>query len=81
MQFPATSPCIQGCANPSLPTGAGSGFGQKGSTVAQVYERLREEGAIDNTVLRRIQRVLDLQTSEVEILGTSGGVDLQDEEE
>jgi CPA1 family monovalent cation:H+ antiporter len=43
--------------------------------------RLREEGAIDNTVLRRIQRVLDLQTTEVEILGASGGADLQDEEE
>jgi Na+/H+ antiporter len=43
--------------------------------------RLREEGEIDNTVLRRIQRVLDLQTAEVEILGTSGGLDVADEEE
>ena len=43
--------------------------------------RLRDAGEIDNTVLRRLQRALDLQTAEVEILGTSGGVDLADEEE
>jgi len=41
--------------------------------------RLREEGKIDNTVLRRIQRVLDLQTAEVEILGTTGGADMEEE--
>jgi monovalent cation/hydrogen antiporter len=39
--------------------------------------RLREEGTIDNTVLRRIQRVLDLQTAEVEILGTTGQPNLE----
>ena len=43
--------------------------------------RLRDTGEIDNTVMRRMQRALDLQTAEVEILGTSGGVDVQDEEE
>lgn len=43
--------------------------------------RLRDEGEIDNTVMRRIQRVLDLQTAEVEILGSSGGLDLADQEE
>jgi Na+/H+ antiporter len=43
--------------------------------------RLRDTGEIDNTVMRRMQRALDLQTAEVEILGTSGGVDLEDEEE
>src|SRR5580692_8942013 len=31
-QVPATSPCTQGCATPSLPTGAGSGLGHRGST-------------------------------------------------
>jgi NhaP-type Na+/H+ or K+/H+ antiporter len=43
--------------------------------------RLRDTGEIDNTVMRRMQRALDLQTAEVEILGSSGGVDLEDEEE
>jgi Na+/H+ antiporter len=39
--------------------------------------RLREVGTIDNTVMRRLQRVLDLQTAEVEILGTTGLPDLE----
>jgi monovalent cation/hydrogen antiporter len=43
--------------------------------------RLRDEGEIDNTVMRRIQRVLDLQTAEVEILGSSAGLDLAGQEE
>ncbi len=34
---------------------------------------LREDGKIDNTVLRRVQRLLDLQTVEVQLLGTTGG--------
>lgn len=33
---------------------------------------LREEGKIDNTVLRRIQRLLDLETIEIQLLGTTG---------
>jgi CPA1 family monovalent cation:H+ antiporter len=33
---------------------------------------LRKAGKIDNTVLRRVQRVLDLQTVEVQLLGTTG---------
>src|SRR5208282_3095795 len=31
-QVPATSPCTHACATPSPPTGAGSAFGQVGST-------------------------------------------------
>ena len=40
MQLPAISPVTQVCATPSLPTGAGSGFGQNGST-AKVGPRSR----------------------------------------
>jgi monovalent cation/hydrogen antiporter len=38
---------------------------------------LRQEGKIDNTVLRRLQRVLDLQTVENQLLSTTGHDDLE----
>jgi len=37
--------------------------------------RLRGEGKIDNTVLRRVQRVLDLQAIDVQLLGATGHPD------
>lgn len=40
---------------------------------------LRKEGKIDNTVLRRVQRILDLQTIEVQILGTTGHSDIEED--
>ncbi len=39
---------------------------------------LARERKIDNTVLRRVQRVLDLQTIEVQLLGTTGHSDLEE---
>jgi monovalent cation/hydrogen antiporter len=36
---------------------------------------LRDHGKIDNTVLRRIQTLLDLETAELEILGSTGHTD------
>ncbi len=39
---------------------------------------LGEKRKIDNTVLRRIQRVLDLQTIEIELLNTTGHSDLDE---
>ncbi len=41
---------------------------------------LRGAGKIDNTVLRRVQRVLDLQTIEVQILNDTGHSDIEEEE-
>jgi CPA1 family monovalent cation:H+ antiporter len=40
---------------------------------------LRELGKIDNTVLRRLQRVLDLQAIEVQLLETAGHSDIEEE--
>jgi monovalent cation/hydrogen antiporter len=40
---------------------------------------LRERGKIDNTVLRRLQRVLDLQYLEVQLLATAGHSDIEEE--
>jgi CPA1 family monovalent cation:H+ antiporter len=39
---------------------------------------LRDEGTIDNTVMRRIQRLLDLETEEVELLANTGHSSLKD---
>lgn len=39
---------------------------------------LGNQGKIDNTVLRRVQRVLDLQTIEVQLLGTTGHADVEE---
>jgi monovalent cation/hydrogen antiporter len=39
---------------------------------------LRNEGKIDNTVLRQIQRVLDLQTVEAEVLNATGHPDVEE---
>ncbi len=39
---------------------------------------LREDGKIDNTVLRRIQRLLDLETIEIQLLGTTGHSDIEE---
>lgn len=36
---------------------------------------LRDRGKIDNTVMRRIQTLLDLETAELEILGSTGHTD------
>lgn len=36
---------------------------------------LRDHGKIDNTVMRRIQTLLDLETAELEILGSAGHAD------
>ena len=46
---------------------------------AQRHEvvRLRGEGRIDNTVFRRIQRLLDLETARMELLGTTGQSDIE----
>ncbi len=38
-----------------------------------VLIKLRDEGKIDNTVLRRIQRLLDLESEEVQLLGSAAG--------
>ncbi len=40
--------------------------------------KLRSEGKIDNTVLRRLQRVLDLQTVEMQLLSTTGHSELEE---
>jgi Na+/H+ antiporter len=37
----------------------------------QALIMLRDEGKIDNTVLRRLQRLLDLETEEVQLLGSA----------
>jgi CPA1 family monovalent cation:H+ antiporter len=39
--------------------------------------KLRAEGKIDNTVFRRIQRALDLETARMELLGTTGQSDIE----
>jgi len=39
---------------------------------------LRDRGKIDNTVMRRIQRLLDLETEEVELLGSAGHSDIEE---
>ena len=39
---------------------------------------LRDQGKIDNTVMRRIQRLLDLETAEVELLGSAGHSDIEE---
>jgi CPA1 family monovalent cation:H+ antiporter len=39
--------------------------------------RLRNEGQIDNTVFRRVQRFLDLETARMELLGTTGQSDIE----
>jgi CPA1 family monovalent cation:H+ antiporter len=41
---------------------------------------LRAQRKIDNTVLRRVQRVLDLQTIEVQLLEATGHADLEEEQ-
>lgn len=38
---------------------------------------LRDEGAIDNTVLRRLQRVFDLQSVELELLSSTGHPEIE----
>ena len=43
--------------------------------------RLRDAGKIDNTVMRRIQRLLDLETAELELLGSAGHADIEVPEE
>jgi len=40
--------------------------------------KLREKGKIDNTVLRRIQRLLDLETARIELVATTGHADIED---
>ena len=40
--------------------------------------RLREDGKIDNTVLRRVQRLLDLQTIEMDLLGDTGHAEIEE---
>jgi hypothetical protein len=39
---------------------------------------LRNHGTIDNTVLRRLQRVFDLESVELQVLDTTGHLELQD---
>jgi hypothetical protein len=39
---------------------------------------LRRLGKIDNTVLRQVQRLLDLETLEVEMLGSTGHSELDE---
>jgi len=34
--------------------------------------KLRDQGKIDHTVMRRIQRLLDLETEHIQLLGTAG---------
>ncbi len=41
--------------------------------------RLRNDGSIDNTVMRRIQRLLDLETAQVQLLGDTGHHEIEDE--
>lgn len=41
--------------------------------------RLRNVGEIDNTVMRRIQRLLDLETAQVQLLGLTGHSEIDDE--
>jgi Na+/H+ antiporter len=40
--------------------------------------RLRSEGRIDNTVMRRVQRLLDLQSEEAQLLRSTGHADIDD---
>jgi Na+/H+ antiporter len=44
---------------------------------AKVIE-LRARGKIDNTVLRRLQRVFDLESVEIQVLGTTGHADIEE---
>jgi monovalent cation/hydrogen antiporter len=41
--------------------------------------RLRDKGKIDNTVLRRIQRLLDLESEQLELLSSAGHADVDGE--
>jgi Na+/H+ antiporter len=41
--------------------------------------KLREQGTIDNTVLRRIQRLLDLESERLDLLGSTGHADVEGE--
>ena len=41
--------------------------------------RLRREGRVDNTVLRRVQRLLDLQAEESQLLESTGHTDIETE--
>jgi len=41
--------------------------------------KLRDSGKIDNTVLRRIQRLLDLESERVDLLGSTGYAEIEDE--
>jgi CPA1 family monovalent cation:H+ antiporter len=43
----------------------------------ELYE-LRRSGRIDNTILRRVQRLLDLETSEMDLLNATGRSDIED---
>jgi CPA1 family monovalent cation:H+ antiporter len=40
--------------------------------------RLRREGKVDNTVMRRVQRLLDLQSEETELLESTGHSDIEE---
>lgn len=44
---------------------------------AKVIE-LRARGSIDNTVLRRLQRVFDLESVEIQVLGSTGHADIEE---
>ncbi len=44
----------------------------------QTLIKLRNNGKIDNTVMRRIQHLLDLETSSVQLLGTTGHATIED---
>ncbi len=39
---------------------------------------LRERGRIDNTVMRRLQRVFDLESVEIQVLGSTGHADIEE---
>jgi Na+/H+ antiporter len=39
---------------------------------------LRNEGSIDNTVMRKIQRLLDLEAEELDLLGSAGRPDIEE---
>ncbi len=41
---------------------------------------LRDRGKVDNTVLRKIQRILDLETVAIQLLGTTGHSSIEDED-
>jgi CPA1 family monovalent cation:H+ antiporter len=41
--------------------------------------QLRREGKVDNTVMRRVQRLLDLQSEETELLSSTGHSDIETE--